>query len=137
MDMIVYAGAKFLAYSAWCYLALRLVQPAAATLGLAARFGLTRWLLGLVFGIIVFFALGSIDAANAARLYVLVYTPVRAVEWAIMALLIGHRLQQDWRSTAGMTLPLWCVGGMLVSFLTDLLSPEGLQGRFCVGRCLC
>jgi hypothetical protein len=32
---------------------------------------------------------------------------------------------------------LWCVGGMLVSFLTDLLSPEGLQGRFCVGCCLC
>jgi hypothetical protein len=34
-------------------------------------------------------------------------------------------------------LSVWCIGGMLVSFVTDFLSPEGLQGTFCVGRCLC
>lgn len=134
--MVLYAAVKLLAYCAWCYVALRLVEPGAATLAAAVRLGAARWLLGLGFGVAVFFAIGSIEPQYAARTYFLVYSPVRAVEWAIIAAFIGYRLQQT-VTTGNIALPLWCVGGMVVSFLTDLLSPEGLQGRFCVGRCLC
>ena len=134
---LVYAVAKFLAYSAWCYLGLRLLRPAAASLASSLQLGAARWFIGLVFGIVVFFLVGSIDGQATARMYFLVYSPVRAIEWGMMAFLIAYRLQRESVSAAMLRLPLWCVGGMLVSFLTDLLSPEGLQGRFCVGRCLC
>jgi len=74
-----------------------------------------------------------------ARTYLLVYTPARALERAIMALVIAAALDQKsgsrWVGTA--RLPLWCIGGILVSFLTDLLPPEGLEARFCMGRFLC
>jgi hypothetical protein len=135
--ILLYAVVKFLAYSAWCYLGLRLVQSTATTIASALRLGAARWFLGLFFGIAVFFFVGSIDAQAAARTYFLVYTPVRAVEWGIMAFLLAGRRQQQSVATLILRLALWCVGGMLVSFLTDVVSPEGLQGRFCVGRCLC
>jgi hypothetical protein len=135
--ILVYAVAKFLAYSAWCYVGLRIGQPPAARVASSIRLGAVRWLIGLVFGIGVFFAVGSINPEAAARTYFLVYSPVRAVEWGIMAVVIASRASQTSRSISIRWLVVWCVGGMVISFLTDLLSPEGLQGRFCVGRCLC
>ena len=135
--IVVYAVAKFLAYSVWCYLGLRLVQPAASSATSSVTLGALRWFLGLFFGIVIFFMVGSIDAEAAARTYLLVYSPVRALEWGIMAFVIVKRVRLGF--TFGVIGPLlvWCVGGILVSFLTDLVSPEGIEGRFCVGRCLC
>ncbi len=135
--ILVYAVAKFLAYSAWCYLGLRIGQPPSARVASSIRLGAVRWLIGLFFGIVVFLAVGSINPETAARTYFLVYPPVRAVEWGIMGAVIASRASQTSLSIPMRWLVVWCVGGMLVSFLTDLLSPEGLQGRFCVGRCLC
>ena len=132
MGTLVYAVVKFAAYSAWCYAGLAVARSGGAGAVPALRFGAIRWALGLAFGVAVFILVGSIDASAAARTYFLVYSPVRVVEWGIMAWLIRDRARP--LSTA---LILWCAGGLLVSFLTDLLSPEGLQGRFCVGRCLC
>jgi hypothetical protein len=130
--MVFYALAKLAAYTIWSYIGVRLVQPGRASFTLAAQFGVIRWFLGLAFGIALFFLVGSIDASDAARTYALVYTPIRAIEWSIMVALIDRRVERDY-----FTMPLWCVGGIVLSFLADLLSPEGLQGRFCIGRCLC
>ena len=135
--ILLYAGVKLLAYSLWCGLGLRLAGAAPASPWMAARLGGIRWLLGLGFGVALFVLIGSINAADAARIYFLFYTPVRAVEWGIMAILIRRQIQNESRSSATAALVLWCIGGMVLSFLTDLVSPEGLQGRFCVGRCLC
>ncbi len=65
--------------------------------------------------------------------YIVVYTPVRMVEWFIMALIIGRT--SDNQTTLNSI--LWCLGGIVVSFAADLASPEGVAGHFCVGRCLC
>ena len=135
--ILVYGVVKFLGYSAWCYLALWFAHRADASITSSLRLGAVRWCIGLVFGIAIAFFIGSIDAAAVARTYFLVYSPVRALEWGIMAVLVANRHEQSSRSITVLQLSLWCVGGMLVSFLTDLLSPEGVQGRFCVGRCLC
>ena len=135
--IFVYALAKFLAYSAWCYVGLRSLQPSTSRVASSIRLGGARWLIGLVFGIAIFFFVGPIDADAAARMYFLVYSPIRAIEWGIMALLIVRRISQPAFSPPMLRLSAWCIGGMLVSFLTDALSPEGVQGRFCVGRCLC
>jgi hypothetical protein len=137
MMFAVYAVAKLIAYSGWCYLGLRLMEDATPGVKSSLQLGVVRWLLGLFFGIAIFFIVGSIDAEAAARTYFLVYSPVRVVEWGIMAFVIARRVQSGPLSSAMFRLSLWCAGGMLVSFCTDLLSPEGLQGRFCVGRCLC
>src|SRR5262249_47486865 len=130
---------KLLAYSAWCYLGLRWARPDAATVGTSLRLGAARWMIGLGFGMVIFCAVGSIDPDAAKRTYFLVYTPVRAIEWGIMAGLIAAPLERGSpaRIAAAQRLPFWCLAGMLISFLTDLVSPEGLEGRFCVGRCLC
>jgi len=135
--LVVYPVAKFLAYCVWCYVGLRLAGAPASGVATTLRLGATRWFLGLGFGILVFFFVGTIDASDAARMYFLVYTPVRAVEWGIMAFLVARHAPANRRAATVTTLILWCAGGMIVSFLTDLLSPEGMQGRFCVGRCLC
>jgi len=135
--IVVYAVAKFLAYSVWCYLGLRLVQPAASSVASSVKLGALRWFLGLFFGIVIFFMVGSIDAEAAARTYLLVYSPVRALEWGIMAFVIVKRVRLGFTFRVTGPLLVWCVGGILVSFLTDLVSPEGIEGRFCVGRCLC
>lgn len=134
MGYVVYAAAKLVAYAVWCGVALRLVPDGAATAGAATRFGLVRWCIGLAFGLVIFFAAGSIAAEDAARTYLTVYSPVRAVEWGIMAFLI--RGEGSRPMTPGRAI-LWCAGGILVSFVSDVLSPDGLAGRFCVGRCLC
>ena len=135
--ILVYAVVKFLAYSAWCHVGLRSVQSLAAGVAPSIRLGAARWLIGLFFGIGVFFAVGSVDAEAATRLYFLVYSPIRFVEWGVMVFVIARRASRASPSIPMVRLSAWCVGGVLVSFLTDLLSPEGLQGRFCVGRCLC
>jgi hypothetical protein len=135
--IVFYAAAKFLAYSAWCYLGLWLVQSDSRSAGSAFWLGAARWFIGVFFGIVVFFAVGSVDAGATFRLYFLIYTPIRLVEWSILAFLIARRLHREALSAALLRLPFWCVGGIFVSFLTDVLSPEGLQGRFCVGRCIC
>ena len=135
--MVAYGAAKFLAYSAWCYgglIAARAVRPG---VGRSFGFGAVRWFIGLFFGVAIFFAVGSIDAEATFRTYLLIYTPVRLVEWGIMAVLIARRVQAGAAAHAILPLSIWCAGGILVSFLTDVVSPEGLQGRFCVGRCLC
>jgi len=134
MGFALYAAAKFVAYSAWCGLGLLIAPDGTPTTAAAARFGIVRWCIGLAFGVVVFFAVGSIAAENAARTYLMVYSPVRAVEWGIMAFLIRGRASGP--MTPGRAL-LWCAGGIIVSFASDLLSPDGLAGRFCVGRCLC
>ena len=133
----VYALVKFIAYSVWCGAGLRLATPSAATLRASLGLGAIRWMLGLVFGVAIFFVAGTIDAGSAARLYFTIYSPVRVVEWGIMSWLIASRSRGGLRPAPIGALALWCLGGILVSFLTDALSPEGLQGRFCVGRCLC
>jgi hypothetical protein len=133
----VYALVKFIAYSIWCAAGLRIAASSAATLRASLSLGAVRWLLGLVFGAAIFFLAGAIDVDSATRLYFTIYSPVRVVEWGIMAWLIASRRGGDSRPASIGSLAVWCLGGILVSFLTDALSPDGLQGRFCVGRCLC
>lgn len=97
---------------------------------------LHAWLLGLTFGAIAGIALGSVSRESVARLYVSVYAPLRVVEWLIMAI----AMQREHSVTSALRSPrvwLWVLGGIAVSFVSDLASPEGMAGRFCVGRCLC
>jgi hypothetical protein len=81
----------------------------------------------------VFVAVGSVTRSSLAVLYFAIYTPLRVLEWTVMTWLMLRN---------GTAVPLrtrlaWVLGGIVVSFASDAVSPDGLAGRFCVGRCLC
>ena len=131
--MIVYAVAKYLVYSLWCYVGLSTLAGQMTALRHALGFGAVRWLLGLVLGLVVFIAVGSVDRTSLAVLYFAIYTPLRVLEWTVMTwLMLRQHPQVSARARFA-----WVLGGIVVSFVTDAVSPEGLAGRFCVGRCLC
>jgi len=131
--MVFYAIAKYLVYSSWFYVGLRLRGSQATSVRPALGFGAVRWLLGLGFGILVFLAVGSVDRSSLAVLYFAIYTPLRVLEWTVMAWLM---LRQHPPASATARIA-WVLGGIVMSFATDAVSPDGLAGRFCVGRCLC
>jgi len=136
MPEAIYAVAKFLAYSLWCWIGLRMFAPASAPLQRALKYGALRWLIGLAFGIAAGIALGSVSRESVTRLYFSVYTPLRVAEWLIMAIVLpGERSMAS--ALRSPRVWLWILGGIAVSFASDLASPEGMAGRFCVGRCLC
>jgi hypothetical protein len=136
MPELLYAVTKFAAYCLWCWAGLRLLAPASASAVRSLKFGTLRWLLGLAFGVAAAIALGSVSRESVATLYFGVYAPLRVVEWLIMAAV----MRSEGRASDVVRSPrawLWIAGGVAVSFASDLASPEGMAGRFCVGRCLC
>lgn len=132
MTYVLYVAVKLLCYVGWCWLGLRLWRPEHATSLGAFRFGVVRLFIGIIFGFFIFFGAGANVGDNLLWDYLKIYTPVRLVEWFILAwLILRHspsNLSRTW---------LWCLGGIIVSFAADLASPEGLEGHFCIGRCLC
>jgi hypothetical protein len=135
MELMLYGVVKFIAYSLWGYLGFRLHQKETTYLGKSIGFGAARWVLGLALGILVFFLVGSIDQGQVLSHYLAIYSPVRVFEWTFMAVLFFPTWQEKWKSPR---VYYWIVGGILLSFVTDLTSPQMLDGgRFCVGRCLC
>src|SRR5262245_39714777 len=134
--MALYAVAKFVAYCVWCWAGLRVLTRSPASFPRSVKYGALRWLLGLAFGVAAAIALGSVSRESVASLYFGVYTPLRVVEWLIMAIV----MPREGSMAATLSSPrawLWILGGIVVSFGSDALSPEGMAGRFCVGRCLC
>ena len=134
--MLLYALTKYMAYASWCYLGLLLFTGRPSVLG-AMKFGAVRWLLGLAFGLLAAMGLGSVSAQSVASLYFGVYIPLRVVEWWIMVGLISRGRPGQRALFLSIKAWLWVVGGIAISFASDMASPEGMAGRFCVGRCLC
>ena len=134
--MLLYAVAKFVAYAVWCFFGLYLFAARPSLVG-ALKFGAVRWLLGLAFGLLAAVGLGSVSAQSVSALYVGVYVPLRVIEWSIMARLVVRGEPASRTLIRNPKTWVWVLGGIAVSFASDLASPEGMAGRFCVGRCLC
>ena len=132
MGYALYVAVKLIAYAAWCWYGLRLWRPTAVTLSRAMLWGVARLAIGIGFGLMIFVAFRT-GPENLIGKYIAIYAPVRLLEWFILALIIGRGERK--RTRTGVI--LWCLGGIVVSFLADFASPEGIQGHFCVGRCLC
>ena len=135
--MLLYALTKLVVYVLWCSAGIYFLVNKVPSLSTAVGLGVIRWMVGLFFGVIIFLSFPLSSTENAAATYFTVYTPVRILEWGILLFLICSWLKEKPRGLSIWRLVLWIGGGVVVSFLSDLLSPEGLAGRFCVGRCLC
>jgi hypothetical protein len=132
MGYLLYVAVKLIVYIAWCWIGLRLWQVHAASFAKATGFGLVRLAIGVVFGIAIFFVVRT-GPQDLLWKYIVIYVPVRMVEWFILARIIARR---SGTQTTFNTI-MWCLGGIVASFIADFASPEGVAGHFCVGRCLC
>jgi hypothetical protein len=112
--------------------ALRLWRADVANICRATGFGLVRLAIGVAFGVAIFLMVPT-QPEDVLFKYIAIYAPVRLGEWFILVLIIGRKSDQQ---TARNSV-LWCLGGIVVSFVADFASPEGVAGHFCVGRCLC
>jgi hypothetical protein len=132
MAYLLYVAVKLASYIAWCWVGLRLWRTGSAGLISAATFGILRLAIGIALGIAIFFMVPT-QPKDVIWKYLVIYTPVRMVEWFIMAFIIGRTSERQ----TTLSSILWCFGGIVVSFAADFASPEGVAGHFCVGRCLC
>lgn len=138
----VYILVKYLAYSMWCYLGLRWLRDSKST-GAGIAFGSVRLGLGMIFGVGIFVVGGMLHLnapTNSWFAYFAVYAPVRYVEWAILAALLGTKGGQVFQITGAAT-QRWILGGIVVSHLADLplilYGGEGPGVFLPVGRFLC
>ncbi len=146
MAGIIYFAVKFAAYAVWCWYGLRLFQPARPSrIARAIGLGALRSAMGLFFGIgiwlvgsAVYSALSHLPAPSVLT-YLLVYVPVRWLEWSIIIAIICPPC----RSVAGFFLGrakedrLWRVGGIAISCLSDIPMIISLGGILPVGRFMC
>src|SRR5258707_1228203 len=122
--MFVYAATKMVAYVLWCWVGIYLMVSERPTMSSAIGLGALRWLVGLFFGVIVFFSFHQDSREGAAAAYFEIYTPLRILEWVIILFMTYSWLGDKSKAISVPRAILWIGGGVLVSFLSDLVSPE-------------
>ena len=146
MEGALYFGVKFAAYSFWCYIALsRLARDGKSAFPRALAFGLLRLFMGLFFGVLIWLLSSSLISVLGYGLpqnvltYLLVYVPVRWIEWSIMAIILLPNSFSFSRFILGTSLNdrLWRLGGIAISCLADIPLIMDLGGVIPTGRFLC
>jgi hypothetical protein len=138
---LLYVGCKVAAYSAWCAFGARLHGHRDKLLLRGILFGLIRSGMGAMFGLVAIVALLNVLAvavSDSLSLYLLVYGPVRWVEWSLMVPLLDMQGPSLRGLVVGRTpaSAYWRLGGIAISCLADLpliLQMKGLP----VGRFMC
>ena len=92
-------------------------RPSSAGVIKAAGLGLLRLTIGVVFGIAIFFSVPT-KPEDVVWKYIAIYAPVRLVEWSILAFIIDG----DSGVKTTFNSVLWCLGGIVVSFVADFAS---------------
>jgi hypothetical protein len=133
LGFLVYVLTKFAAYSTWWYVGLRWFDPSRDQKARGSLFyGFLRLLMGVVFGIGIFLAALNLNNAvrNSILTYLVVYVPVRVVEWSLMLLMLRHQ-------GAFPQYLSWVAGGVVISCLAEI--PIGIRngGVVPVGRPFC
>ena len=148
----LYMLAKFVAYTVWCGVGIQLIgsyesraNVQSATGGgtpswrkwfLAIGYGLFRLLMGVFFGLLIWIVGTSVAADiwgaphRDVITYLLVYVPVRWIEWTILAWIIA-------RSSAGNLGYGWRLGGVGISCLADIPLIAATGWTLPLGRFFC
>lgn len=161
MNLVVYIASKFIAYTLWSAFGIGLLRSpesvidgsatTASRIGplkkwlLAIVYGVLRLLMGVIFGLLIWQLSTMVALAIHAApgrdfiTYLLVYVPVRWVEWTIMAVLIlpGHVYFSEWIVGAGRTDRLWRLGGIAISCLADIPLIAMADWSLPIGRFFC
>lgn len=131
---------KYLAYSAWCFMGLRMLRSEPPRKGAAFGLGLMRLVLGFTLGLFIWAAstkvassVGTDRATRQIAAYLAVYVPVRWFEWSLIASLVERSPIAFLVPRTGSSL-LFRLGGILVSCLADVpMLIDGLP----IGRFMC
>jgi hypothetical protein len=124
--VLAYFATKLAAYTAWCLLALHRLHGRRSSVDLAraAGYGVARVLIGLALGFALVTAMPTIAPAPnrmgfSIPVYTLALTLLRVFEWLAVG---GMILARDVAPMPGLvSRTAWVVGGVGVSFLTDVL----------------
>ena len=146
MVALLYPAIKLPAYALWCYWGLRNFPSTMNDLySRSLRYGLLRLPMGFFFGVAIWLISALLISHIGAGLpqniltYVLVYVPVRWIEWSIMAALIVPGSFPFVRRISG-TAPRdrnWRSGGIAISCLADIPLIVSLGAVIPTGRFLC
>jgi hypothetical protein len=146
MVAFLYPAIKLLAYSFWCYLRLRNFQSSMnGGYGRSLLYGFLRLFMGLFFGVAIWMistvVLSHVGYGLPQNIltYLLVYVPVRWIEWSIMAVLIVPDSFPLLRWILGTSTDdrNWRLGGIVISCLADIPLIASLGGVIPTGRFLC
>lgn len=146
LDSSLYFVVKLIAYCIWCYLGLRLFQPAARLLpAKALGYGIFRLFMGFFFGILIYFLSSALITHIGAGLpentitYLAVYAPIRWVEWSIMSAILSRdpTKTSPWILGANPRDRYWRLGGIVISCLADIPLIYSLGGVIPTGRFMC
>ena len=141
---LLYIGIKFLAYSAWIFWGLRALRKDSTPSPLGSlALGFLRLCLGLFFGVLIYLLSATLLSHLGYGLpqnvltYLLVYIPVRWIEWSIMAVILAPGSFAQFFAGAAKPDRLWRLGGIAISCLADIPLIIGLGGVIPTGRFLC
>jgi hypothetical protein len=131
----IYALLKWLAYAVWCGVGLALAGRPKNRFLLAGWWGLVRVFLGLSFGLLIGSVVLSFRILPTLTwlgprltwffLYLLIYLPVRLIEWSILA---------RWLRVSDYS---WRLQGIMVSCTVDFLQIVLLGSLIPIGRFVC
>ncbi|MCD6045916.1 MAG: hypothetical protein K0R48_1079 [Gammaproteobacteria bacterium] len=115
-----YGLIKFIAYTAWCYLALCWFDNTVKNKrSMAVWLGFIRLFLGFILGSSlgrIGFSLTGFNSISGA--YFMMYPAIRAFEWGIMWLIL-HSRKINIKAPSITAVVLWIIGGIIVSCLVD------------------
>jgi hypothetical protein len=143
---LFYLIVKVIAYCVWCYLGVRIFRPGGRFAILRALgLGSLRLLMGIFFGYLIFLLSASLISSLTPSLllnviaYLIVYVPVRWIEWTIMAVLIlpDPVYFSEWLTATGWKDRLWRLGGIAISCFADIPLIAFLGGVIPLGRFFC
>jgi hypothetical protein len=135
---IVYFIIKILVYSFWCARGIR-IDGTAPTVQRSIFLGLLRTAIGLLLGALVWVFLSTwIGTPGFFKNWVhslLVFIPVRWLEWGLIELAITHSIEPNsLLFGASGKFRLWRVGGIVISYVSDaylLFGGATLPFRLC------
>ncbi|MCI0403231.1 MAG: hypothetical protein L0212_06875 [Acidobacteria bacterium] len=142
MIFIFYIAVKVAAYIAWCWAGLAWLNPQrpGSRRWSAVKLGLLRFALGLFFGFVIFIGVQMVyqTVHSSVPTYLVVYVPVRWVEWSIIGLLLEARSPslRSFVFSSGRKSALWRLGGIVLSCLADIPIMAEIGG-LPVGRFFC
>jgi len=131
--LLPYLAVKLVVYVAWCRVGYAWL-PERPRAEHAAAFGVLRFAIGAMVGtgiwvgstVVWVFLARELGVESEVLTYVLVYVPVRMLEWGIVGVLAYGRPPRG-----------WIVGGVVVSVLADVPMVWSLGWHLPLGRFLC
>jgi hypothetical protein len=136
----LYIILKIAAYIAWCWAGLAWLNPQRPgnRHWSAVKLGLLRFALGLFFGFAIWILVSVVytKVHSSVLSYVVVYVPIRWVEWSIIGILLEPEPPslKSFAFSSGGASAMWRLGGIVLSCLADIpimIEVGGLPlGRF-------